>query len=35
MTDLDSLPEPDILLEEILENLGAAMESFAAVRAAG
>ncbi|OIQ38102.1 MAG: DNA methyltransferase [Roseobacter sp. MedPE-SWde] len=34
MTDLDSLPEPDILLEEILENLGAAMENFAAVRAA-
>ncbi|WP_417702429.1 hypothetical protein [Pseudophaeobacter sp.] len=35
MTDLDSLPEPDILLEEILENLGAAMENFAAVRQAG
>ena len=34
MTDLDSLPEPDMLLEEILENLGAAMENFAAVRAA-
>ncbi len=34
MTDLDSLPEPDILLEEILENLGAAMENFAAVRQA-
>jgi len=32
MTDLDSLPEPDILLEEIIENLGAAMENFAAVR---
>ena len=32
MTDLDSLPEPDILLEEILENLGAAMENFAAIR---
>ncbi|TNB47118.1 SAM-dependent DNA methyltransferase [Martelella lutilitoris] len=32
MTDLDSLPEPDILLEEIVENLGAAMENFAAVR---
>ncbi|BAQ68705.1 N-6 DNA methylase [Rhodovulum sulfidophilum] len=34
MTDLGSLPEPDILLEEILENLGAAMENFAAVRQA-
>lgn len=34
MTDLDSLPEPDILLEEILENLGGAMENFAAVRQA-
>lgn len=34
MTDLDSLPEPDILLGEILENLGAAMENFAAVREA-
>lgn len=32
MTDLDSLQEPDILLEEILENLGAAMENFAAIR---
>ncbi|MCA2008118.1 hypothetical protein [Tritonibacter mobilis] len=35
MTDLDSLLEPDILLEEILENLGAAMENFAAVPQAG
>ncbi|WP_121632117.1 HsdM family class I SAM-dependent methyltransferase [Tropicibacter alexandrii] len=35
MTDLDSLPEPDVLLEEILENLGAAMSNFAAVRQAG
>jgi type I restriction enzyme M protein len=35
MTDLDSLPEPDVLLEEILENLGAAMENFAAARMAG
>lgn len=34
MTDLESLPEPDVLLEEILENLGAAMENFAAVRQA-
>ena len=34
MTDLDNLPEPDILLEEILENLGAAMENFAAIRQA-
>ncbi|MCA2010249.1 type I restriction-modification system subunit M [Cereibacter sphaeroides] len=34
MTDRDSLPEPDILLEEILENLGAAMENFAAIRQA-
>lgn len=32
MTDLDSLPEPDVLLEEIIENLGAAMANFAAVR---
>jgi type I restriction enzyme M protein len=35
MTDLDSLPEPDVLLEEILENLGAAMENFAAARMDG
>lgn len=35
MTDLDSLPEPDILLGEIIENLGAALENFAAIRKAG
>lgn len=31
MTDLDSLPEPDVLLRDILENLSAAMENFSAV----
>lgn len=32
MTDLDNLPEPDVLLSEILENLDAAMKNFSAVR---
>jgi type I restriction enzyme M protein len=31
MTDLENLPEPDVLAEEILEHLGAAMESFNSV----
>ena len=30
MTDLDNLPEPDVLMSEIMENLEAAMEQFAA-----
>jgi type I restriction enzyme M protein len=30
MTDLDNLPEPEVLLSEIMENLEAAMEQFAA-----
>ncbi len=30
MTDLDNLPEPDVLMSEILENLEAAMEQFSA-----
>lgn len=29
MTDLDSLPEPEVLMSEIIENLEAAMEQFA------
>jgi type I restriction enzyme R subunit len=28
--DLDNLPEPDVLMSEIMENLEAAMEQFAA-----
>lgn len=31
MTDLDNLPEPDLLAEEILENLRSALTSFEAV----
>ncbi len=31
MTDLDNLPEPDVLAEEIKENLRSALESFEAV----
>ncbi|WP_323038856.1 class I SAM-dependent DNA methyltransferase [Gemmobacter sp.] len=34
MTDLDNLPEPDVLMSEIMENLEAAMEQFAAARRA-
>lgn len=30
MTDLDNLPEPDVLMSEMMENLEAAMEQFAA-----
>lgn len=30
MTDLDNLPEPDVLMSDIMENLEAAMEQFAA-----
>ena len=30
MTDLDNLPEPDVLMSEIMENLEAAMEQFSA-----
>ena len=28
LTDLDNLPEPDQLAEEIIENLGAGLNSF-------
>ena len=28
MTDLDNLPEPEILIEEIIDNLRAALENF-------
>jgi type I restriction enzyme M protein len=31
LTDLDNLPDPDVLAEEILENLEAGMESFRAI----
>ena len=31
MTDLDNLPEPEVLAEEILENLRSALSSFEAV----
>tara|TARA_R110002049_G_C8764605_1_gene529228 strand:+ start:128 stop:232 length:105 start_codon:yes stop_codon:yes gene_type:complete len=31
MTDLENLPEPDVLAEEIMENLRAALASFEAV----
>lgn len=31
MTDLDNLPEPDVLAAEIMDQLGAAMASFEAV----
>jgi type I restriction enzyme M protein len=31
LTDLDNLPEPDILAEEIIENLEAGLASFRAV----
>lgn len=34
MTDLDNLPEPEMLAEEIMENLRAALGSFSAVAAA-
>lgn len=34
MTDLDNLPEPEVLMSEIMENLEAAMEQFAAARRA-
>jgi type I restriction enzyme M protein len=30
MTDLDNLPEPEILMSEIMENLEAAIEQFSA-----
>ncbi|MDT8427950.1 MAG: hypothetical protein RQ757_04205 [Pseudomonadales bacterium] len=33
LTDLDNLPEPDELAEEIIENLEAGLESFRAVLA--
>ncbi len=33
MTDLDNLPEPDELAEEIIENLEAGLNSFRAVLA--
>jgi type I restriction enzyme M protein len=28
LTDLDNLPDPDVLAEEIIENLQAGIESF-------
>jgi len=28
LTDLDNLPEPEVLAEEIIENIEAALESF-------
>jgi type I restriction enzyme M protein len=28
LSDLDNLPEPDVLAAEIIENLGAALQSF-------
>lgn len=31
MTDLDNLPEPDVLAAEIVENLRSALSSFEAV----
>ena len=31
LTDLDNLPEPDQLAEEIIENLEAGLQSFRAV----
>ena len=31
MTDLENLPEPDVLAQEIMENLRSALQSFAAV----
>ena len=33
MTDLDNLPEPEILAEEIIDNLRAALDSFEAAKA--
>ncbi|MEI4263753.1 hypothetical protein [Roseovarius sp. D0-M9] len=30
MTDLDNLPEPEVLMSEIMENLEAAIEQFSA-----
>ena len=31
MTDLDNLPEPEVLADEIMENLRSALRSFEAV----
>ena len=31
MTDLENLPEPEVLADEIMENLRAALSSFEAV----
>jgi type I restriction enzyme M protein len=33
MTDLENLPEPEVLAEEIMENLRSALASFEAVSA--
>jgi hypothetical protein len=33
LTDLDSLPDPDVLAMEIVENLEAGLESFRAIAA--
>ena len=32
MTDLENLPEPDVLAEEIMENLRSALDSFDSVK---
>ncbi|MFC5269975.1 type I restriction endonuclease subunit M [Adhaeribacter terreus] len=34
LADLDNLPDPDVLAEDIIENLGAGLESFRTVLAA-
>lgn len=33
LTDLDSLPSPDVLADEIIENLQSALESFQELKA--
>ncbi len=33
LTDLDNLPDPDVLAEEIIENLQAGIESFKEIMA--
>ncbi len=34
LTDLDNLPDPDVLAEEIIENLEAGIESFKEIQLA-
>ena len=34
LADLDNLPSPDVLADEIIENLQGALESFSELRAA-